>query len=390
MTSAARVVLVTTDGSGSMDLCGDRLAEHLRVERLHADIGSRSAELFGVPLLGPRAAHALRADARFVARLRRDPPDLWHFVNHHTARHGPLARAPYVVSVYDLIRQHDASRRAGFISRPNARDRLMLRLDAAGTRRAAAICAPSRATKRDLVTHLGIAPERVAVVHLGVDHGRFRPVEGRPLAAPYLLYVGSEHPRKNLVTLLRAFAALRRDRRHRELRLVKVGEAGKAEAPFRSATRRAVDELGLGGHVVFAGRSPDAELPRWYSHAECLVHPSLAEGFGLTVVEAMACGCPVVVSTAGSLPEIAGDGAVAVAPRDVAALRGAIAGLLGDAAARAELSQRGRTRAACFSWRRTARETELVYAAALGSLGVAPGDIESSAAPAPPPATTAR
>jgi glycosyltransferase involved in cell wall biosynthesis len=176
-----------------------------------------------------------------------------------------------------------------------------------------------------------------------------------------VLFVGSEHPRKNLAGLLRAFALLKRGGGNPGLRLVKVGEPGSAEARYRRATAALVGELGLGADVVFTGWVPDEDLRALYSGAVCTVLPSLAEGFGLPPLEAMACGCPVVVSNAGALPEIAGGAAVVVDPGDVEELARALHALAGDAAARAELSALGLARAARFSWGRTAAETAHAY-----------------------------
>jgi glycosyltransferase involved in cell wall biosynthesis len=384
-----RVVVVTTGGTGSMDECGARLAAELALERVHVPEGTLDAELFGVPAVSRAALRALLRDAAFVRRLRAGRPALWHFTNHHTARYGPVCGAPYVASVYDVIRQLDARAGALFISRPNRRDRVLLRADAAGARRAVAVCAPSRATKRDLVAHLGIPPRRIAVIPLGIDHERFRPGGARPLAGRYVLYVGSEHPRKNLVTLLRAFAALRRDRRFADVRLAKVGAAGTSEAAFADDARAAVDELGLGESVVFTGRVPDAELPRWYANAECAALPSLAEGFGLPAAEAMACGCPVVVSSAGALPEVVGAAGVVVPARDARALASALAELLADAGARHERAARGLQRSRAFTWAEAAADTRRVYAAALGEADWAPGDVERDASTGPRPASPA-
>jgi glycosyltransferase involved in cell wall biosynthesis len=265
--------------------------------------------------------------------------------------------------VHDLIRYFDLHGLGPFTHRPNARDRIYLRLDYAGIRRATALIAVSETTKRDLCIHLGIPEEQVFVVYQGVDHAAFRPLPGRPLDAPYLLFVGSEHPRKNLPTVVRAFAALKREPRFRELKLVKIGSPGGPEAPFRACTLAALAELGLESEVVFREGISDEELARWYSGAACFVLPSLYEGFGLPPVEAMACGCPVVVSTAGSLPEIAGGAALLVEPCDAGALPDAVRRTVTEAATRKELIDRGLRRAAEFSWERTARETLAVYAA---------------------------
>ena len=364
--AASRVVFVATTGHGSMDRYSRQLAPHLGVEILETGMYQRTGELFGIPLVSTRSLRGLAADLAFVRRLRRLDAVV-HFPNHHMARYGSFLSAPHVVTVHDVIRHLDARGGECLIHVPNARDRIFLRLDAAGIRAAAAVIAVSEATKRDLVTHLGAPPERVFVVYEGVDHRLFRPVERRLLDARYVLFVGSEHPRKNLVTLLRAFASLTRERAFRDLKLVKLGAAGGPEGPFRDDTLRAVRELGLERDVVFTGPVDDEDLPVYYSGAECLVLPSLYEGFGLPPLEAMACGCPAIVSSAGSLPEIAGDAALAVDPRDADALAAAIRAVLTDDTLRADLRRRGRARAASFTWERAGAETMRVYDAVLAA-----------------------
>jgi len=359
------VLFVATLGRGSMDAFSRQLAPHLAVDVLETDLHARSAEPFGVPLVSRSSLRALAADLGFVRLLRRRDRVV-HFANHHFARYGASLSTPYLVTVHDLIRHFDATGRACFIHAHNRRDRIGIRLDAAGIRGATAVVALSQATKDDVVAHLGIPAERVFVVHAGLDHGRFRPVERRLIEPPYVLFVGTEHPRKNLATLFEAFAALKRDPRFRALRLVKVGGAGGAEAPFREATLAAMRNLGVAHDVVLAGRVPADDLPAYYSGASCLVLPSLAEGFGNPPLEAMACGCPVVVSAAGSLPEIAGDAAVVVPPRDADVIRAAMEAILVDPALRGELRTRGLARAQEFSWPRAARETARVYETVLG------------------------
>jgi glycosyltransferase involved in cell wall biosynthesis len=190
---------------------------------------------------------------------------------------------------------------------------------------------------------------------------------GRPVEHPYVLFVGSEHPRKNLATLLRAFAALRREPGFEALKLVKVGAPGATRDGFHLPARRLVGELGLGEQVVFAGRVPDDDLPRWYSAAACLALPSRGEGFGLPPLEAMACGCPVVVSTAGALPEVAGGAALLTDPGDAERLRAHLRAVLTRPELAQELRARGLARAAGFTWERTVEGTGAAYAAARAS-----------------------
>jgi glycosyltransferase involved in cell wall biosynthesis len=350
-----------------MDVYGRELAARLRARTLRSDVGRRSAEVFGIAPVGRAAARAAAADARFVRALRGARGGLLHLTGHHLARYGPLARSPYVVTVHDVIRHLDAWGGEPLIAPMNARDRALLAADRAGIRRAAACIAVSAHTAADVVARLGVPAERVHVVHEAVDHRRFRPVGGRPVEHPYVLFVGSEHPRKNLATLLRAFAALRREPGFEALKLVKVGAPGAPRDGFHLPARRLVGELGLGEHVVFAGRIPDDDLPRWYSAAACLALPSRGEGFGLPPLEAMACGCTVVVSNAGALPEVAGGAALLTDPGDAERLRAHLRAVLTRPELAQELRARGLARAAGFTWERTVEGTGAAYAAARAS-----------------------
>jgi glycosyltransferase involved in cell wall biosynthesis len=355
-----RMLLVTTIGGGSMDIYAQHLGEHLPVPKLFTDVYQQVAELFNVPLLSRTAARAAWQDAGFIRTLRQVREPL-HLPNHHLGRYGRFLSVPYVVTVHDLIRYFDLKGWGPFIHRPNLRDRLYLQLDYVGIRRAAAIIAVSQTTKRDLVRYLGIPKERIFVIYEGIDHTRFRPVARRIVDGPYILFVGSEHPRKNLITLLRAFRLLKDQACFRDLKLVKVGAAGGREAPFRQRTLTAIAALGLEREVLLTGHVPSDDLVAYYSGAACLVLPSLYEGFGFPPLEAMACGCPVIVANAGALPEIAGDAALIVNARDVQALAGAVRDVLVDEQTRQDLIRRGFQRSCEFSWERTARETLTVY-----------------------------
>ena len=322
---------------------------------------------FGQKLLGKHSLRCLAEDARVVRRLRALRAPLLHLTSHHLARYGPLTGSRYAVTVHDLMRHRDALDRDGsepFIHRPNRRDRLLLRADAHGLRRADSLIAVSEHTRDELDRLLGVPPERIAVVPEGVDANSFRRVARRLLSEPYVLYVGSEQPRKNLRTLFEAFMRVRA--LHPRLKLVKVGEAGGREAPFRELTRAHAVATGAMQHVVFTGRVSQEELVSWYSGALCLVHPSRHEGFGLTPVEAMACGCPVIASSGGALAEVVGDaGVIYGRPDDVDALVVALSRVVSSAAQRADLARMGHRRAESMTWERTAALTQAVWQTAL-------------------------
>ena len=226
------------------------------------------------------------------------------------------------------------------------------------------IIAVSHFTREDILRLMPeIVPERVVVVHEAADE---RPkVKGERgqsvlsqfpiLDARFVLFVGTLEPRKNLSTLLRALARLPDD-----VRLVVVGALGwRDEAPGYVAR-----ELGVADRVTFAGWVSDDDLDTLYRQARLLAMPSLSEGFGLPVLEAMSRGTPVVCSSAGSLPEIAADAALLHEPMDDGELAQHIQALWTDDALHAEYARRGLARARRFSWARAARETLEVYRAA--------------------------
>lgn len=234
------------------------------------------------------------------------------------------------------------------------------------TGRANAIIADSHATKQDIVARLGVAPDKVVVVHLGVDGERFAPQpahqRSRALAElglqpPYLLAVGTLEPRKNLMTLLHAYAALPST----VPPLLLVGGQGWGDNPLSLL----VEQLGLRERVFMVGFVADRLLPALYSGAEIFVYPTLYEGFGLPVLEAMACGAPVITSNVSSLPEVAGEAAIQVNPRSASDLAEAIQTVLESPSKRSAMRQAGLLRAQSFSWERCAQETLGVYRSVL-------------------------
>ncbi len=373
------VTLVATVGTGSMDLYAGKLAENLDVPKLYTDIYQRVAELFNISFFNPKAIRAVGRDWQFIRTLNQQD-NILHLPNQHLGRYGLFLRVPYIITVHDLIRYFDYKGYSTFIHRPNLRDKFYLSLDYRGIKKAVRIIAVSHSTKRDLIQHLGIPEERISVVYEGIDHRLFKPTSRRLVDYPYILFVGSEHPRKNLGGLLRAFAILKSEGSFPGLKLVKVGKAGGPEAEFRKHSRQLIDGLNIAGDVIFTDYIAEADLPAYYSGAECFVLPSHYEGFGFPPLEAMACGCPVIVSNAASLPEITGEAALKVEPQDSNALAEAIYRVLRDKRLRQELISRGFEQAKQFSWERTARETLAVYRSVEGSLGTAyvPAEVVTS------------
>jgi glycosyltransferase involved in cell wall biosynthesis len=189
-----------------------------------------------------------------------------------------------------------------------------------------------------------------------VDKGRLEDVRKRyGLHSPFILYVGTLEPRKNLLRLVRAFAGMKK--RGLPHKLVMVGQAGWHCKPIFAE----VERLNLTQDVMFTGYVPFEDLPALYSAAESMAFPSLYEGFGLPVIEAMACGTPVVTSNSSSLAEVGQGAALLVDPLSTEAIADALASIHMDPAVRHDLSGRGICRAEEFTWERSARLTLQVY-----------------------------
>lgn len=215
----------------------------------------------------------------------------------------------------------------------------------------------SDSSRRDLIQQLEVPAGRITAVPLGIDSSRFHPVATAQagVARPYVMSLAGSDPTKNIVNLVRAFAAMPEPLR-RIYDLVLVGDVSK-----REDVCAAIEHEGIASQTRLAGIVPDDALIRLYQGATVFVFPSLYEGFGLPVLEAMACGCPVVCSNTSSLPEVAGDAAVLVDPRNVEHISAQLAHVLASPLARADMKERGRARALDFPWERTARETIEVY-----------------------------
>ncbi|MFZ5916778.1 MAG: glycosyltransferase family 4 protein [Chloroflexota bacterium] len=269
---------------------------------------------------------------------------------------------PTVVTVHDIIPLLLPAYRGGPLVRAYTR------LVALAARRCDRVLTDSFASQRDIVRRLGIRQERVQAVHLAPD-SRFRAaVDAAALAAVrrkhglperYLLYLGGFDRRKNVPVILQAFARLLAQ--HDAARLVVAGRLPGKDSAFFPDPRRFVRELNLGQAVHLTGWLPDEDKPALYTGALALVFPSRYEGFGLPPLEAMACGTPVIASTAASLPEVVGEGGLLVPPDDVDALAQAMARLWQDGSLRQVLGRRAWAHAAQFCWAKAARETLAAY-----------------------------
>jgi glycosyltransferase involved in cell wall biosynthesis len=227
------------------------------------------------------------------------------------------------------------------------------------------IIAVSEATKRDSIKMLGVPEKKITVIQEAAnpiyrsvpeEEARQRVQEKYKLETDFILFVSTIEPRKNLPGLLQAYRRLRDEYKRQEL-LVLAGSKGW----LWEEVYETVNKLNLEKQVIFMGRVPSADLVYLYNAARFLVHPSFYEGFGLTPLEAMTCGAPVIVSNTSSLPEVVGDAAVLIDPHDMDGLTVAMWRLLQDEELRQELICKGLKRAKQFSWKRAAEQTLEVY-----------------------------
>ena len=280
--------------------------------------------------------------------------ELFHATEHLLL---PLRRVPTVLTVHDMI----------FKLFPEHQKRLNYwYLNAAMPlycRRAAAVVTVTEASKRDIVAHYRLPPEKVRVIYEAASP-EFRPAPAQDVEAArrryglpddYLIHVGTIEPRKNLSRLVAALEGLRRE--GLRVPLVVVGARGWLYDDFF----RELEKLDVRHDVVFPGYVPGPDLPLLYNGARASATPSVYEGFGLPVLEAMACGTPVVAAQTSSLPEIGGDAALYFDPHDVDAIAAAVRRVWTDRDLRAQMGTAGLQRAALFSWDRAAEETMALY-----------------------------
>ncbi|MEW6443249.1 MAG: glycosyltransferase family 1 protein [bacterium] len=292
---------------------------------------------------------------------RRRPLDVLHILSiHHLSFGYPC---PLVLTIEDLIPlvYPDHYLKTGI------KHRMLYRL----ARRADHIIAISRHTRQDILRLLDVPEDRVSVIYLAPDPscaplqdpGRLQEIRSRyRLPEEFILYVGGlalHDPRKRVDLLLESLAELARIRRG-PLQLVLAGKIGQAGEELKGL----IEKLGIGGRVRLTDYVPPQDLAWLYRAARVFVFPSSYEGFGLPLVEAMACGTPTIAFRNSSIPEVVGEGGLLLdeqGPHNAAALAGAIAAVLSDQGYADELSRRALRQAAAFSWEKTAAETLEVY-----------------------------
>jgi glycosyltransferase involved in cell wall biosynthesis len=290
--------------------------------------------------------------------LRKQRPELFHSPGYTVPLWPPR---PALVTLHDISY---AAHPEWYPYPLNAARKLWYR---ASARRVDAILTDSEFSRREILRVYGVNPDRVFRVHLGVNRAIFRRSEDPDrlgdfrrryqLPGRFILHVGDIHPRRNLDRALAAFREVRSsDPQGRELAFVLVGRKLLASDSLEAALQNESDS-----GIRSLGYVEEVDLPPFYSAAAALLFPSLYEGFGLSVLEAMSCGCPVIIARGTACEEVAGTAAIAVDPQDVAAMAEAVRALLTNQEVAARYSQAGLARAESFSWRRTAEETLAVY-----------------------------
>ena len=286
---------------------------------------------------------------------------LRHRINfyHATVVPPPFSPVPYVFTMHDVA----PFVRPGFY--PASVRRSLSRLIARGLRRAERIICISEHTRQATAERFGVSEDKMVVIHHGVSD-EFRPTpepEARArvqrdlgVSDPYMLYLGKLEKRKNIVRLVKAFSRFRRESAT-DLKLVLAGKRTWA-LPELDET---VTSLKLKDHVVELGYIPQTTIPPLLSAAACFVFPSLWEGFGLPVLEAMACGAPVITSDVSCMPEIAGEAALLVNPESTEEIAHAMYRVSHDVTLRQSMVQKGLVRATEFTWHRAAQRTVEVY-----------------------------
>lgn len=286
--------------------------------------------------------------------LHKPRPDVFFSPTHYAPRFSPV---PTVVSVMDLSYLY-------FPEMFNKSDLLQLRSwTEYSVKKATKVLTISNSSKDDIIKEYRVGKDRVVVTHLGIKESvtltphiySMNTLKAKyDLSDNYILFVGTLQPRKNIVRLIKAFAKVSKEEKAPEdLQLVVVGRKGWLYEEILETPK----ELGIEKSVKFLENVQDDELPLFYKNALCFVLPSLYEGFGLPVLEAMQQGCPVITSNISSLPEAGGDAALYVDPEDVDDIAKKITQLVSSEKLRKEMIEKGKEQVKKFSWEKTARET---------------------------------
>ncbi|MGB3514956.1 MAG: glycosyltransferase family 1 protein [Elainellaceae cyanobacterium] len=353
--------------SFSMDICADGLVSGLRQVRPHWDV----VEI--IPSFSEYQGSALSRVGKYYRRYgqfprqvrRRTDIDLFHIVDHsdgHLCYTLGRTGRPVVITCHDLINylqpeNISTQTRAPLVSS------WVWRYAVRGIAQADHIITVSDHTAKDVMATFGVEPTRLTTAHNGVDPA-FRPLAPEHIAATRsrygltsnticLLNVGSNHPRKNMFAVLKALAMLRQQ--GLPVHLLKAG------ADFTADQKTYLQRQNLTDFATYVGKPEQAELVAAYNAADMLVAPSLYEGFGITPLEAMACGTPVIASNTAALPEAVGEAGLLVAPDDIGGIAAAVANLSTNSGLRTTLIEKGVARASQMTWARSAEIVASTY-----------------------------
>ncbi len=310
----------------------------------------------------------------FPRACRRDKVDIMHVPYWGSPHYTTL---PTVVTVHDLIPMLLVSYRGSILVRTYTK------LVSMAAKRADVIITDSQASRRDIVNYLKPKGKEVIAIPLAVeetfhpirDEQRLQAIRDRyNLPERFLLYLGGFDQRKNVVTLIQAYQAILTAPEQpagngddvvapetKQVALVIAGKLPAQPSRFFPDPRQIAAEFDLGNRVQFIGWIDEEDKPTLYTLAEALIFPSLYEGFGLPVLEAMACGTPIIAANTTSLPELVGEAGILVAPRDAVELAEAMIAILEDRALHQALSEEARHRAGIFTWRQVAEATLATY-----------------------------
>jgi alpha-1,3-rhamnosyl/mannosyltransferase len=324
---------------------------------------ARGVRSFGIPvreLASDIPIYSIREQIILPLEIRKQRPDLVHYPNFNVPL---MSSTASVVTLCDIIYYLFPKACPSRIGHEYARHMI-----ATATRRAKKIVTISEHSKRDLVDHLKIAEDKVAVIYPGIDREAFRPDQPpeaidtakkkHGIERPYIFYTGNHEPRKNLRRLVEAY---RRFSLKSDFQLVLGGRID----PRRQDFYREISDLVEARNVILAGEISESDLPLLYAGAQAFVFPSTYEGFGLPPLEAMSAGVPVACSSATSLPEVVGDAAILFAPESTDEMLSAMERILTDRSLAAELRRKGLEQANRFSWPAAAQQLIQVYEGAV-------------------------
>ncbi len=238
-------------------------------------------------------------------------------------------------------------------------------LNMKGLKNAERIITISQFSKNDIIQHVGYPENRIDIVYPAVDHEVYTRTDDKEILkdlnlsqnSKIVLYIGSEHPRQNVPTLIKSFYKLKK--RFSDVKLVKIGRPQFYGA--REKNLKLIEDLNLNNDIIFIDYVPEGDLPRWYNASDLLVYPCSYAGFGLPPLEAMACGTPVITSNTTSLPEVVGDAGIMMDPHDVDLMADKMYEILVNDGLRDDLIKKGLKRAMMFSWDKAANETFEIY-----------------------------